>query len=115
MKRLIILTAIMLSGCSNSTMPAWRSGEAPHAAGVTPVVVAAAPAAQSDAVTIETLPFRVGVSSVTVENMARAQGCTGGEGASLVTEPGVAEVYRMICSDGRVFRARCDMHQCRPQ
>jgi hypothetical protein len=59
------------------------------------------------------VPFRLGVSSVTVEKLARAAGLHGGQGAGLVTEQGPVEVYRMQCDNGKVFMARCEMRQCR--
>jgi hypothetical protein len=62
---------------------------------------------------IERVPFRAGVSTVTVENMAKQIGCVGGQGAGLVTPPGPVEVYRMICESRRVFTARCEFRQCR--
>ena len=66
---------------------------------------------------IEMIPFRTGVSSATVEKLARQQGCTGGQGAALITQPGPTEVYRMRCEDGpmrgKVFMARCELRQCR--
>lgn len=102
----MMVCVLLLSACSNSRMPAWRNGQAAAP------VVRAAPAA-ADGSVIETVPFRLGNSSVTVENMAKQQSCTGGRGAALVTPPGVVEVYRMMCDDGRVFRATCDMHQCK--
>ncbi len=84
------------------------------------VVVAAAPVKaapaqllDADGVPIERVPFRAGISSVTVENMAKKQGCTGGVGAGLMTEPGPIEVYRMMCDNGKVFRARCELRQCK--
>jgi hypothetical protein len=84
--------------------------------GRTPAPVSAAPAAPAAAV-VETIPFRIGVSSATVEKMARAQSCMGGQGAGLVTEPGPVEVYRMRCQDGamrgQVFMARCELRQCK--
>lgn len=64
-------------------------------------------------VEIVRVEFKPGVSSVTVENMAKQSGCTGGPGAGLVTEPGPVEMYRMMCGDGRVFLARCELRQCR--
>ena len=64
-------------------------------------------------VPIERVPFRAGISSVTVENMAKKQGCVGGQGAGLMTEPGPVEVYRMLCDNGKVFKARCELRQCR--
>ena len=119
MKRLMLLSTVVcsltLSACTNSTMPVWRNDPA---APVQPAPLAAsaepAPAAAADGTPIETVPFRLGSSSVTVENMAKQQSCTGGRGAALMTEPGIIEVYRMLCDDGRVFRAKCDMHQCKP-
>jgi len=72
----------------------------------------AAPVADA-APAVETIPFRTGVSSATVEKMAKQQGCTGGQGAGLVTEPGPVEVYRMRCDSGKLFMARCELRQCR--
>jgi hypothetical protein len=87
---------------------------------MTPAPMAPAPVVADGAV-VETIPFRTGVSSATVENLAKQQGCTGGQGAALVTEPGPAEVYRMRCSSdpasgamhGQVFMARCELRQCK--
>ncbi len=67
----------------------------------------------ADGVPIERVPFRAGISSVTVENMAKQHGCTGGQGAGLMTEQGPVEVYRMLCDNGKVFRARCELRQCK--
>ncbi|UUZ47429.1 hypothetical protein LP420_29745 [Massilia sp. B-10] len=52
------------------------------------------------------------MSSVTVENMAKKEGCTGGQGAGLTSPAGPIETYRMVCDNKRVFAARCDMRQC---
>jgi hypothetical protein len=62
---------------------------------------------------IERVPFRPGTSSVTVENLAKKVGCTGGEGAGLMTAPGPVEVYRMVCDNRSVFMAKCELRQCR--
>jgi len=107
MKRLLALVAVAaLGGC---TM--WKSKPA------APVAVAAPqpPAAVADAggVRIERIPYRVGVSSSTVEQLARQYACAGTQGAGLVTEEGPVEVYRMQCADGKVFMARCELRQCR--
>jgi hypothetical protein len=61
---------------------------------------------------IEVIPFRAGVSSATVERMAKAAGCTGGKGAGLLTPQGPVEVYKMQCDSGSTFKARCEMRQC---
>lgn len=88
---------------------------------MTPAAMAPVPVVSGDDAVVETIPFRTGVSSATVENMAKLQGCTGGQGAALVTEPGPAEVYRMRCASdsasgamhGQVFLARCELRQCK--
>jgi hypothetical protein len=96
-----LVAALGLGGCSmfHQRMPAP----------VAPAAPVAAPAAAS---AVETIPFRTGVSSATVEKMAKQQGCTGGSGAGLITQPGPVEVYRMRCEDGKVFMARCELRQC---
>ncbi|MFP5390113.1 MAG: hypothetical protein ACLGI6_01000 [Gammaproteobacteria bacterium] len=71
------------------------------------------PLVDANGAPIERVPFRAGVSSVTVENMAKQRGCVGGQGAGLMTEPGPIEIYRMVCENGQVFRARCEMRQCK--
>jgi hypothetical protein len=93
--------ALGLGGCSmfHQRMPA-------------PVAPAAPVAAPVAASAVETIPFHTGVSSATVEKMAKQQGCTGGLGAGLITQPGPVEVYRMRCEDGKVFMARCELRQC---
>jgi hypothetical protein len=63
---------------------------------------------------VEKIPFRVGVSTATVEKLAKSQACTGGPGAGLITPPGPVEVYRMQCDGGKVFMARCELRQCKP-
>jgi len=84
-------------------MPAW-----------TPVAPAApaAPTIDANGQPIEYIPFRAGVSSATVENMAKKQGCVGGQGAGLTSPPGPVETYRMVCDNKRVFVARCELRQC---
>lgn len=102
---LAVACVAMLGGCAKSK----RKPEAPAVARkvVQPELV------DADGVPIERVPFRAGVSSVTVENMAKREGCVGGQGAGLVTEPGPVEVYRMMCENGKVFRARCELRQCK--
>ena len=107
MKRALLLAAVLLGGCAM-----FKSKMDPASA------PAAAPAAapqltDANGTAIERVPFRVGVSSATVEKLAASQGCTGGQGAGLVTEPGPVEVYKMQCENGKVFMARCDLRQCR--
>ena len=104
---LVILSAgSLLGGC---TLFKGRMEAAPVAL----VKPAAAPGLlDASGTPIERVPFRIGVSSATVEKMAKAQGCTGGQGAGLMTEAGPVEVYRMRCEDGKVFQARCELRQC---
>jgi hypothetical protein len=108
MKRLLVLACVVLGGCSalhskmeDASVPAAKPAPAEER------LVGA------DGVPIERIPFRAGVSSVSVEKMARSQQCSGGPGAGLVTEPGPVEVYRMQCDNGKMFMARCELRQCR--
>ena len=107
-----VLSAVLLGGCTLS-----RGTMEPAAGPAAAVVKPAAPSLlDANGTPIERVPFRIGVSSATVEKMARAQGCTGGQGAGLMTEAGPVEVYRMRCEDGamrgKVFMARCELRQC---
>jgi hypothetical protein len=107
MKRLLVLAAVVLAGCSAV------KGKSELA----PVVAQPAPAPgqlhDANGAPIERIAFRAGVSSATVEKLAKQHACTGGQGAGLVTEPGPVEVYKMQCGDGKVFMARCELRQCR--
>jgi hypothetical protein len=106
MKRWLLLATLVLGGCS-----AWHGKTEPAA----PVARArsAEPQLVAEGVPIERVPFRAGVSSMTVEKMARGAQCTGGQGAGLVTDSGPVEVYKMQCDNGKVFMARCELRQCR--
>lgn len=65
-------------------------------------------------VEVQKVPFRPGVSSTTVERLAKQFGCSGSNGAGLLTEKGPVEVYRMQCDNGTTFMAQCELRQCRP-
>ena len=108
MKRLFLAVscAVVLGGCA-MTFPKPAPLPPPHAKASEPVLV------DAQGVPIERIPFRAGVSTVTVENMAKQVGCVGGQGAGLITPQGPVEVYRMVCADRRLFTARCEFRQCR--
>ena len=110
MQRLLGLMplAALLGGC------AWFHQPLPPAPAAAAAPVRPAGPVDANGTTIQKLPFRLGVSSNTVEKMAKQQACTSGQGAGLVTEPGPVEVYRMQCENGKVFMARCELRQCRP-
>jgi len=63
-------------------------------------------------VVVEKVPFRIGVSTFTVERMAKEAGCEPRVGAGLLTEAGPVEVYRVQCEDGRQYLAQCELRQC---
>lgn len=63
---------------------------------------------------VQKVEFRSGVSSASVERLAKRFGCTGRAGAALVTEKGPVEVYRLHCDNGTTFLAQCELRQCRP-
>jgi len=113
MKRLLALTVLVLmSGC---TM--FKSKPLPAAAAHAPAALPAPGLVDASGVPIQRVPYRVGVSSNTVEQLARQHACSGSGsgsgGAGLVTEEGPIEVYRMQCANGKVFMARCELRQCR--
>lgn len=68
---------------------------------------------QGDAI-VQKVEFRSGMSSATVERLAKRFGCNSDKGAGLVTEKGPVEVYRMQCDNGTTFLAQCELRQCRP-
>ncbi|MGH8855301.1 MAG: hypothetical protein ACREWI_13600 [Telluria sp.] len=102
-----VLVAVLLGGCT-----LFKSKMEPARAPVAAVKPAPPALLDANGTAIERVPFRMGVSSSTVEKMAKQQGCTGGQGAGLVTEAGPVEVYRMRCENGKVFMARCELRQC---
>jgi hypothetical protein len=63
---------------------------------------------------VQKVEFRPGISSASVEHLAKSFGCSGRAGAALVTDKGPVEVYRLQCDNGTSFLARCELRQCRP-
>jgi hypothetical protein len=119
MKRVLLLSLVVLlaAGCASKAKK-QRLLEQQRAAAAKPKSSLLGPDGQPiqmvDGVPIERVEFRSGVSSATVERLAKDAGCEGGIGAGLVTEPGPVEMYRMVCGNGKVFMARCEMRQCAP-
>ncbi|MGX9220703.1 hypothetical protein ACWV27_20210 [Massilia varians] len=107
MKHALLLVTVLLGGCT-----LFKSKVEPAPAPAAAAKPAAPGLADPNGTPIERVPFRIGVSSATVEKLAKQQGCTSAQGAGLVTEPGPVEVYRMRCEDGKVFMARCELRQC---
>jgi hypothetical protein len=108
--KLYVLTmcALLASGCSM-----FQGGQV-AAEPVAPAGAVSAPAlVDANGAPIERVPFVPGRSSATVERMAKLKGCTGGQGAGLVTPEGPVEVYRMMCQEGKTFMARCELRQCK--
>lgn len=119
------VSVCILAGCSSTgfKLPHWM----PFAS-TQPVPVQDAPAKPRNTaaagdikfndgegdVTVQTVSFRPGTSSATVERLAKRFGCTGSTGAGLITDKGPVEVYRMKCDNGTTFMAQCELRQCRP-
>ena len=112
MKRLVLVVACvtMLGGCSVYNSVFKRE---PVAVRAVPVKAPEPVLVDADGAPIERIPFRPGVSSVTVENLAKKKGCIGGAGAGLMTPPGPVEVYRMVCDNRTIFMAKCELRQCK--
>jgi hypothetical protein len=125
MDRMLLIAGLMASaivaGCG-SLSPNARSQAPAVAAQATPIDAAAR---QRDgdriivndgagSVVVQKVEVRPGVSSVTVERLARSAGCAGSRGAGLITEKGPVEIYRMQCDNGVTFMAKCELRQCKP-
>ncbi len=110
MKRVfgLVALAVLLSGCH-----LIRQYPEEQQQRVAPAKVAAPQLVDANGAVIVRVPFRAGVSSVTVENMAKKEGCTGGQGAGLMTPQGPIEVYRMVCDNRSVYKAICELKQCK--
>lgn len=115
-----LLSSLLLGACSWLPSRARDEAEAAAAARAAarqppPRTVAAdgTPLVRVDGVEIEKVAFQAGVSSTTVEHLARQRECVGGLGAGLVSAPGPVEIYRMACDNGKVFMARCELRQCK--
>jgi len=106
--------ATLLSGCAS--MSGVAGNETAAAPQHTGSAAKNATRVQDDtgSVVIQQVEYRSGVSSATVERLARRFGCEGTNGAGLITEKGVVEVYRMRCENGTTFLAQCELRQCRP-
>jgi hypothetical protein len=117
---LLLLMAGALSACTWIPAMPWQqpaagtSGPAMRRPAPPPTASDGTPIARHEGTEIQKVEFRPGVSSASVERLAKAAGCEGGLGAGLVSEPGPVEIYRMACSDGRAFKARCELRQCKP-
>lgn len=68
--------------------------------------------APSEKSNIQLVEFVLGVSSVTVERLAKNHSCFGGNGAGLVSPKGSRELYKMACADGKTLMAKCELRQC---
>ncbi|MES2259117.1 MAG: hypothetical protein V4724_11385 [Pseudomonadota bacterium] len=121
MKRLLLLSVMLLGACSYMPFNKDKEQEAEkarRAASARKPVVSELASDGSKRVMLEgveivKVEFRAGVSSATVENLAKREGCIGGPGAGLVSEPGPVEVYRMACDNGKIFMAKCELRQCK--
>lgn len=127
MKRLPLIAAmiasVLVTGCS-----VFPSGEKTGESAIAAQAAAARKQARNSdippdrvtirdeagSVVVQKVDFRPGVSSATVERLAKRFGCSGRAGAGLVTDKGPIEVYRMQCDNGTTFMAHCELRQCRP-
>jgi hypothetical protein len=125
-RMLLVLLSIAIAGCSTlSPEGGGQASAAPVAqhASTEPIGSTAVPSERNSNLVVATdaggpvvirkLEFRQGLSSATVERLAKQSGCNG-SGAGLVTEKGPVEVYRMQCDNGRTFLAKCEQRQCKP-
>lgn len=120
---LSIATLLVLGACKSPSVVSgseYNQSSASNATKLAPVTSpqkAAANTPSKDqnktaAVSIEKVPFVQGVSSISVERLAKQNQCESKDGAGLLTPKGPVEVYRVECNNGQVFMARCELRQC---
>lgn len=132
MKRIpMVLTAITIALLASACASGGARNSAPDSSGSERVdadhAVARGPAGKAprtdqlsiddgsgNKVLIEKVEFQAGVSSITVERLAKKYGCEGGAGAGRITGKGPLEMYRMSCDNGHAFLAKCELRQCQP-
>jgi uncharacterized protein YceK len=125
MKRLVLLamTSVLMTGCSSVMQNSDGSAANPASAAkrAAPSDIATSHGASqftindgNGSVMVQKVEMRPGVSSSTVEKLAKRHGCSGSAGAGLITEKGPVEVYRMACDNGKTFTAKCELRQCAP-
>jgi|SRR5471030_373092 len=114
---LLLSASLLLSACSVFHSPFSHSDDVPApVARVQPPRTTASDGsalARIDGVEIEKVEFRPGVSSATVENLAKLRGCVSSIGAGLVSQTGPVEIYRMACENGQTYLAKCELRQCK--
>jgi hypothetical protein len=99
----------------SSSAPSSKKSEGDKVQATSPESSAPAGTADGDEkLVIQTVEFRPGISSSSVERLAKRFGCEGSKGAGLITEKGPVEVYRVRCDNGTTFMAQCELRQCRP-
>lgn len=76
------------------------------------VNVTTAPAPSTEKSTLQLIEFQIGVSSHSVERLAKERSCGTTKGAGLVSPKGARELYKVQCTDGRVLMATCELRQC---
>lgn len=123
---LMLVSVLLMSACSSLSSNGRAAGAADSGQSTDPMQVqkstrASEPSASririqdgAGSAMLQKVAFRPGVSSTSVERLAKRANCTGGTGAGLITEKGPVEVYRMQCENGRIFMAQCELRQCRP-
>jgi hypothetical protein len=79
---------------------------------VSTTATATPPSTTNSDMKIEKVPFELGVSSITVERMAKQNSCQSEKGAGLLYKKGPVEMYRIDCEDGRELKVRCELRQC---
>ncbi|MBC3872968.1 hypothetical protein [Undibacterium flavidum] len=115
----IALVCTGLPGCASGKPGSTNQAKAAPAPGSTsstgtPIYapISKASPESANAIKIERVPFELGVSSVTVERIAKQNSCQSQKGAGLLYKKGPIEVYRVECEDGQEIKARCEMRQC---
>ena len=106
----LILVCTSLSAC-NSTFSYFNKSKVSNTE--QPVATTSAPQSNEEKVIIQKIQNNPGISSATVERLAKQNQCTPKEIVNLLTPKGPIEIYRTSCEEGKIFMARCEMRQCK--
>jgi hypothetical protein len=95
------------------TVSATSPNQSTYVAPQNDAVIAPTPK-ESAQTNIAKVEFKLGISSSTVERMAKQSGCESTKGAGLISNAGPVEQYRVSCQNGTAYLAKCELRQCSP-
>lgn len=112
----LILVCTSLSACNSTNSPfSYFNKSKANSADQSVATSSDSQGASSnkEKVVIQKIDNNPGISSTTVERLAKQNQCEPKEIVNLLTPKGPIEIYRTTCEDGKIFMARCELRQCK--